>query len=277
VNIIDYKQYEEALCCEVGNKAANVSILSQKGYTVPNGFAITASFLKNCTISQNNSKLTSSFSKLKPPLVVRSSAIGEDSKDRSFAGIFDSVLNVVSLEDYISAVSTVYSSCKTPIRDNYMPNQILNMAILVQELVPAEHAGVVFTVNPANGDHSEAVIEYFNGLGVSVVSGKTTPQHLVIDRKSYKIKTFVRSGDGIGCFPNKDGGYKEVFLNGNKITCIDETMLEKIIKTATDIEELFGCPQDIEWAISGSELFILQSRPITTLLEGEDDNDKRCK
>ena len=267
MDIVTYDQYNEALRYEVGNKAANLSILYKKGYNVPKGFALTISFFQNNPdISSNNIKLLESFKRLNVPLVVRSSAIDEDSDSKSFAGIFESVLNIVSLDGYVSAINKVCNSATSLIYKKYAKeDKPAKMALLVQELVCAEHAGVVFTANPVNNNSFEMVIEYFNGLGISVVSGKTTPQHIIVDKGSHKVKEDIRNDKGIAYFPDSNGGCKEFFIGEEKVTRIDGFMLEEIIKKTIEIEKIFDYPQDIEWAVSNGKLFIIQARPITGL------------
>ena len=264
MNVIDHNRFNEDFRHEIGNKAANLFILRQNGFNVPNSFAITTSCLAGCGISKNNQCLADTFKRLKPPLVVRSSAVEEDSASRSFAGIFESVLNVVTLDDYVAALLKVCRSTNRVAYKSYISEKRpIKMAILVQELVPAEHAGVVFTINPVSGNRSEMVMEYFNGLGISVVSGKTTPQHLVIDKKTYSIKKMVKSDGGTGYFPVQSGGCKEINVNSIAVTYLSDNMLNDIITVSLAIERLFGAPQDIEWAVANGKAYILQTRPVT--------------
>jgi len=191
------------------------------------------------------------------PLAVRSSAVGEDGAAASFAGQFDSVLDVGSLAALEAAIRRCWASHWSARAQFYRTTRRatpLGMALVIQKQVDAAVAGVLFTVAPAaaggNGARAHMVIESCSGLAEGLVSGRTEPDRLVIDRSTGEVVSEVVAGQD----PHRAAR-----------ACLKERLAE-LVQYAEAIEEGFGCPQDIEWAIDRSgRVWIVQSRPITTL------------
>ena len=223
-----------------GGKAANLGFLLQNGYNVPEGFCISTKI--NNFDNKIKDKIFKKFIELNSKVAVRSSATAEDSKKLSFAGQFDTFLNIKNEKDLINSIKKCKNSVKSKRAISYAKNKkIINikMAVIVQKMINSDFAGVIFTIDPVN--KKDILIEIVKGLGNKLVSGKVTPNSYFIDRNSFNIKN------------------KTAFFN------LDKNNIKKLAETSLKIESLYKHPQDIEFAVKNREIFILQSRPITTL------------
>lgn len=223
-----------------GSKAVNLTFLMQEGFNIPDGFCISTKI--NKIDKKIKDEIIKRFKKLNSKVAVRSSAIVEDSKKVSFAGQFDTFLHINSEARLLNAIKKCWKSVKSKRVMAYLKNngiKNVKMAVIVQRMIAPDFAGVIFTVNPIN--KKDILIEVIKGLGDKLVSGKITPATLYVDKNNFRIK--------------KKSGLLE----------IKETLIEKLAKIASKIEKINNYPQDIEFAIKGSKIFILQSRPITTL------------
>ncbi|MBK5108144.1 MAG: hypothetical protein JJE12_08425 [Anaerolineales bacterium] len=204
------------------------------------------------------------------PLAVRSSATAEDLPGISFAGQQDTFLNITNRDDFIEAVVSSWSSLWTARAIGYrtrynIPQDQVAMAVILQEMVPSLSSGVLFTANPLTGSRLEMVIDATFGVGEALVSGQVEPDHYLIDGKSKIVIERILGSKAIAMYTAESGGLKV-----QEVTAQDETVLldEEILELAElglQIAELFEFPQDIEWAIASDQIFILQSRPVTTL------------
>jgi pyruvate,water dikinase len=179
---------------------------------------------------------------------VRSSATAEDLPGASFAGQHDSLLNVRGPEPLIEAVRrcwvSLYNERAVFYRlKNLVPHRSAAMAVIVQEMVPAEVSGVLFTANPVTGDTTRLIIEGAPGLGESLVSGRVNPERRTLDRQSLRA----------------------IEPAGPPRQCLTGPLTRRLGKLGLKAERLFGRPQDIEWAARDGRAFLLQSRPITAL------------
>ncbi len=204
------------------------------------------------------------------PLAVRSSATAEDAAGSSFAGAHATVLGVVGVTEVLEAVSTCWSSVFTDRALAYrIERRVLDepvVAVVVQQLVAADVAGVAFSAHPGGAAPHLVVVESARGLGESVVSGTVEPDHDEVDVRSW---TALRRRAGHQS--------QSVVLDGGRIRrqgagttaldrpVLDEATLIRIARTVRAVAEHFGVPQDVEWALVGEDLFIVQSRPITTI------------
>ena len=180
-------------------------------------------------------------------LAVRSSATAEDLPGHSFAGLYDTYLGISNLEDCLIAIKKCWASLWTERAYSYrqkngFDHSKVEMAVIVQSLIPADVAGVIFTADPVTGDDSRVVIEACPGLGDALVSGRVSPDRVVLDKRGLNVLSQTVSAH-----------------------CIDKQTAQKLAKLAIKAESEFGCPQDIEWAIHQDKIFLLQSRPITTI------------
>jgi len=207
-----------------------------------------------------------------PTVAVRSSAVSEDGETASFAGQQETFLNVRGVEDVLHRVRECWASFFSGRALFYRAEKgVLDdtrMAVVVQEMVVAEKSGVMFTADPIEKRLDRMVIEAVFGLGEGIVSGLLTPDHYVLDRDDGSIvREFVSVQTTALVCDEVSGGTVEVELSedegGARVLSNDE--LARLRDAGLTLETFFGSPQDIEWCIRGTELLLLQSRPITTL------------
>lgn len=205
-------------------------------------------------------------------VAVRSSATTEDLPDASFAGQQETMLNVIGSEAVLSAVQHCFASLWTDRAIQYRRNldiapRTVSLAIVVQRMVEAEVAGVLFTANPITGKRHQAVIDANPGLGVAVVSGATNPDHFVVQTTTGTIVE-RRLGDKQVLIQARTEGGIEQIERGISPTrsCLSDEQVRALTALGAQVEARFGAPQDIEWAIDPSgQISLLQARPITTL------------
>ena len=209
------------------------------------------------------------------PVAVRSSATAEDLPEASFAGQQDSYLNVHGLEDLLAAVRDCWASLWTARAMAYRARQgidpaTVSLAVVVQQLVDAEAAGVMFTANPSNGRRDEAVISAAWGLGESVVSGSVNTDNIVV-RKPDGTVIFTEIADkAVMTVPAEQRTHEQpVPDEQRKQPVLSESDAAELAAYGTRIENHYGAPQDIEWTGADGQFFFVQSRPITALPEAE--------
>jgi phosphoenolpyruvate synthase/pyruvate phosphate dikinase len=203
-------------------------------------------------------------------LAVRSSAIGEDGSAASFAGLHDTELGL-SADDVEAAVRRCWSSLWSPAalvyrRRRSLPLQGAAMAVVVQALVPADAAAVVFTRHPVTGRDDQLVINAIRGLGEPMVSGMATPDTVVVDKASGDVVEFSAGDDGERLIAT-DAGVTRV-TDGAGGPALAEPVLRELISLSLEVERAFGAPVDIEAAFARDRWYLLQARPITTHHEG---------
>ena len=277
--------FTEEACREVevaGGKGASLARMTTEGLPVPPGFVIPSYVLQNSIDAERMLELAASHSTrelqelvaaTEPPkekitaayenlvggrltatyklvgnkkVAVRSSAIAEDSEAASYAGQQETYLFVEGAEEvcrrvvdcwasFFSERALFYRSQKGSLED-------LRMAVVVQKMVDPEKSGVIFTVDPVRRRRDRMVVEAVRGIGERVVSGEVTPDHYALDRKG-KVK-------------------REKIVDDRVLT--DEE-LQRLGDLGRQLEERHGVAQDIEWAMIGEEIYLLQSRPVTTM------------
>lgn len=218
--------------------------------------------------------VVAAYSALGPdlPVAVRSSATAEDLPFASFAGQQDTFLGVVGADAVLEAVRRCWASLWTDRavayrETNGIDHGAVSIAVVVQVLVDAEVAGVLFTANPVTGRRREAVIDASPGLGEVVVSGAVNPDHFVVDVDTGRVterrigdkRMIIRAGPG--------GGTVRVERDATGATaCLDDRQLRDLAVLGRRVEMLYGAPQDAEWAIDAAgRIWLTQARPITTL------------
>ena len=211
------------------------------------------------------------------PLAVRSSATAEDSEVASFAGLQDTYLWVKGAEaipEYVrSCWASLYSvpSLSYRLKDG-TPESGVAIAVVVQKMVDARSAGVMFTRSPLTGDRSVITVESAWGLGSAVVSGEVTPDRFVIGKITGQISVRDISDKRIQDVPAESGGIKHIETPEDlrRAPSITDRELNALAEIGRRVEGHYGRPQDIEWAIDGrGEIFLLQSRP-ETVWSGKD-------
>ena len=210
------------------------------------------------------------------PVAVRSSAVGEDSQDATFAGQQETYLWVRGAEHVCDAVRDCWVSLFSPPAISYRLRlgdraQAPAMGVTVQSMVDAEVSGVMFTCNPMSGDPSVVAINASWGLGLAVVGGEVTPDDYLVSKVTREVvREHVHAKD-VQYVPDPAGsGAVRVAVPDDKREqrCLEPPALERLVEVARSVERHFGCHQDIEWALARNaegELFVVQTRPVTAV------------
>jgi rifampicin phosphotransferase len=206
------------------------------------------------------------------PVAVRSSATAEDLAYASFAGQQDTYLNVVGVAALLDAVRRCWASLWTDRANSYrnangIDHRSVALAVVVQHMIDASVAGVMFTANPVTGNRNETVIDASPGLGEAVVSGAVNPDHFVVNSVDRSIVT-RRLGDKKMMITSVPGGGTAHHELAGQSTgpCLDDQQLLQLVDLGQQVQQLYGAPQDTEWALDSAHRFWLtQARPITTL------------
>jgi len=204
------------------------------------------------------------------PVAVRSSATVEDLPGMSAAGQHDTYLNVRGEAAVLDAVRRCWASLWSARAIGYRARRgvgpgDVSIAVVVQQLVPAEAAGVMFTIDPVDGAQDKVVVSANWGLGESVVAGEVTPDVAVVDRASgtlvsYQVgsKEMMTVADGTGAqAAGTPAGLRSAAV-------LSPGQAGELARVGLAIEELYGEPVDVEWALAAGELFVVQARPVTT-------------
>ena len=206
------------------------------------------------------------------PVAVRSSATAEDLPFASFAGQQDTYLNVMGVPALLEAVRNCWASLWTDRATAYRASLGIDpdgvaLAVVVQRMVDADTAGVMFTANPLTGRRRQIVIDASPGLGEAVVSGAVNPDHFVVDALTGRILERKLGDKGVEVRPLPGGGTQS--LRGTAAggtACLTDRQVAGLARLGQQAEDHFGAPQDTEWAIDPTgALWLTQSRPITTL------------
>jgi len=208
-----------------------------------------------------------------PFVAVRSSATAEDLPTASFAGQQATYLNIKGNDQLIRAVQDCWASLYTAraiyyrVKNNF-PHEKVFISVIVQKMVNSNTAGVIFSINPATNNESEIVLEAGYGLGEAVVSGSITPDQYIIDKETLDIKTKkISSQEWMIVRDPREGNSikKDVPEDKQKQQVLTNDEIKKLSKLTNDIEKHYQCAQDIEFAIEGPNIYIVQARPVTTL------------
>ncbi|WP_254859731.1 phosphoenolpyruvate synthase [Natronomonas gomsonensis] len=211
-------------------------------------------------------------------VAVRSSATAEDLPDASFAGQQDTFLNVTG-DDLLDRVRECWASLFTQRAIYYRQEQgfdhsVVNIAVVVQQMVDAEKSGVMFTSHPSTGD-STMVIEAAWGLGEAVVSGAVSPDNYVVQRTNREIDVTVAEKKVMHLKDEETGETVERDVPEEKRTrrVLSDEDISRLVDLGERVEEYYGTPQDVEWAMTDAGDYMLQSRPITTIDEDDADSN----
>jgi pyruvate,water dikinase len=263
---------EESVDAEhYGGKAAQLAAAVRAGLPVPRGIALSVELVE--AIAAGSPTAIADFERawplLRAPLAVRSSAVGEDSDDASFAGQHLTCLNLRSAADGTEAVHAIWHSAHSDSAVAYRRRLGLTgtpgMAVVVQELVDAECAGVLFTQNPLDGA-DELVVEAAWGLGETVVAGLVTPDRFRVARGGAVLERVAGEKD-LAVTLAPEGGTQEVAISGERVRalCLDDGRLAALAQLAERCERVFSGARDLEWAFVGETLYLLQCRRVTTV------------
>lgn len=231
---------------QVGGKAFYLAMLARAGFPVPPGFLISATIEREIPDQALFAEVERHYQELgEPRVAVRSSALGEDAPGASFAGQYGSTLNVRGVPAILAAIERCRESLQSDHVAAYRRLQSLleadpRMAILVQRQIEAEVAGILFTRDPRRSDHSPMIIEASPGMGCAVALGTVTPDRYEVCHETGQVQAGPIDG------------------------CLDAAQLARLANLGREVETFFGQPQDIEWACSKGQCWILQARPITS-------------
>ena len=209
-------------------------------------------------------------------VAVRSSATAEDLPDASFAGQQETFLNVTE-DDLIERVKECWASLFSQRAIYYrnqkgFPHDEVDIAVVVQKMVDAEKSGVMFTSHPSTGD-PRIIIEAAWGLGEAVVAGAVSPDNYVVDRTTSEIEGMTVATKKVMHVKDEATGETvetEVPAEKRDEQVLTQSEIDRLVELGRTVEDHYGEPQDVEWAVVDGEVYMLQSRPITTIDENED-------
>jgi pyruvate,water dikinase len=205
-----------------------------------------------------------------PAVAVRSSAVGEDGEGASFAGQQATYLNVRGADAVLAAIKAcwagLWSARAVGYRRRLGDEAAPAIAVLVQALVLPDVAGVAFTVNPVTGDPAELLIDASWGLGEAVVSGRVTPDQVIVERATGAVRSYMVGTKEVEVIPDGAGvDVRDVPAARRQLKALSPQHIEALAALADAVEARQGPAQDLEWAIVGEQLYLLQARPITGL------------
>lgn len=279
-----------------GAKGLNLIKLNNHGLPVPDGFIIKtnsfASFLSYHNLqpseqnlaqkikeasfpSQMEAELLSSFQSLRktyPSVAVRSSSVAEDLEGASFAGQYETYLNIKTNEEFLQAVKECWSSYFAARVTEYKEEMNKNeeemplMAVVVQGLIHSDVSGVIFSENPVSGKTNEMMLTASYGLGEAIVSGLVTPDTFIVDKENFLIEKTLGTKE-LQIVPYQEGVIEQpVAEKMADQFCLSDDQLVEITQITKQVEALYGHGVDIEFGIANGSFYLLQARPITTAL-----------
>lgn len=258
----------------IGGKAASLVRLHRIGFDVPRGVCLTTTAYRDWRDAGDmtdalRAAIGEAYRALRRPLAVRSSSPAEDLAEASFAGQYATVLGVDTEADLVAAVEKCWHSAASTASDAYRAARLtampVEMAVLIQELVPADVAGVMFTLNPVSERADQLVINSNFGLGESVVSGHAEPDTYILDKASGKVLEATVGSKRVYT-PARGAHVEERELDRAKQEAfsLDDTQVATLVAAAARLEAHYDAPMDCEWAFVGRELHMLQARLVTT-------------
>ncbi|WP_368931313.1 PEP/pyruvate-binding domain-containing protein [Bacillus pumilus] len=279
-----------------GAKGLNLIKLNNHGLPVPDGFIIKtnsfSSFLSYHNLhpteqnladkikeasfpSQMEAELLSSFQSLRktyPSVAVRSSSVAEDLEGASFAGQYETYLNIKTDEEFLQAVKECWSSYfgvrVTEYKEEMDENEeeMPLMAVVVQGLIHSDVSGVIFSENPITGKTNEMMLTASYGLGEAIVSGLVTPDTFVIDKETLSIEKSLGTKE-LQIIPYQEGVIEQTVTEELASQfCLNDDQLVEITHITKQVEALYGHSVDIEFGIANGTFYLLQARPITAAL-----------
>ncbi|WP_426977565.1 PEP/pyruvate-binding domain-containing protein [Pseudarthrobacter sp. O4] len=284
-----------------GGKGANLGELLRAGFPVPEGFIVTtaayASMLEDTgpggTLAgllqtgadgarireaigsvrlpeQLRRTITDAYRRLGAgPVAVRSSGTAEDLPGAAFAGQHDTFLNILGEDALIRAITGCWASLWTDRAISYRHRQKIRpedvaIAVVVQTMVSADAAGVMFSADPLTGRRDRILIDAGAGLGEAVVSGRVTPEHYVLDSHA-RVRQWTPGGHETVIRATPKGGTVETAGEPGTGQLLSKRQLARLAGIARQVTAHFGTPQDMEWAVAGGRTYLLQARPMTAL------------
>lgn len=211
-------------------------------------------------------------------VAVRSSATAEDLPSASFAGQHETYLGICGIDEIIRYIKKCWASLWSSQAISYrismgFEHLKVDLAVVVQLMIDAEAAGVMFTANPVNGRRDEMLISAGYGLGESIVSGQITPDTFILSKSGNVKEQFLGSKE-IRILLSENGTVlEEVPMKKRQEFCLGNREFQQLTDLAKAVEQHYGCPMDTEWALSQGKIYMLQARPITTALSDSEATD----
>jgi len=213
------------------------------------------------------------FNDERQPVAVRSSGTAEDLDDASFAGQQETYLYVIGEDEVVKYVRECWASLYNDSaifyrKEHKFDEHDISIAVVVMRMVNSEKAGVMFSVNPINKNYNEVLMEAAWGLGEGVVQGIVNPDNLVITKDTYSyVRKHVPNKDIMVIRASERGGSKIVNIEDERKSApvLSDSEVKDLVDLAKKAEQYYGKPQDLEWAFEKGKMYLLQSRPITTL------------
>ncbi|VTS03692.1 pyruvate phosphate dikinase pep pyruvate-binding protein : Pyruvate phosphate dikinase PEP/pyruvate-binding protein OS=Rhodopirellula sp. SWK7 GN=RRSWK_04808 PE=4 SV=1: PPDK_N: PEP-utilizers [Gemmata massiliana] len=271
-DILFFDEISDAEAHLVGGKGLSLGKTARAGLPVPAGFVVTTQAYRRLADRGIRADagfvraVAGAYETLGNGLVaVRSSATAEDAADTSFAGQQETILGVKGDEPLLDAIERCWRSLFTERAVAYRAKQNVDgaglaMAVVVQKLVPAEAAGVLFTRDPLDPDGKRMLAEASWGLGEVVVSGRVQPDRFTLDRDTGSVLTRVLGSKAIRVTA---GVEEHVPAELQRQFCLSDAALSQLVDLGRKVEAFYGDPRDIEWAFAGGTFHLLQARPIT--------------
>ena len=203
-------------------------------------------------------------------VAVRSSAPAEDAADTSFAGIHDSFTDIAGLDALVEAVRKCWASLWSERALTYRSVQSVSeepaVAVVVQRMVDSDRSGVAFTADPRTGARDHVVVEAATGLGEVVVGGQVEPDTYTVSKDGFRVLDVHIGAQDFAITADADGEHRtEIPVTERGIRVLTDAQAERLALLAVSVEEHYQAPQDLEFAFAGDKLWIVQTRPITTL------------
>ncbi len=314
--VLFFKEIDKHDLPSVGGKGANLGEMTQAGFPVPDGFAVTVAsydlFLEKNemaakieevlkAVDVNNSdqleKASKDIAKIigtgdipeeveravhkaykkisgrfrSAQVAVRSSATAEDLPDASFAGQQATFLNITGFNNLMTAVRDCWASLFTARaifyrEQNKIKHEQVKISVIVQKMVQSEVSGVMFTINPVTNDKDRIIIESVWGLGEMIVQGSVTPDHYEVQKGTFDILSKQISKQEIQLSKKGEKTIEtDVPVRIQEEQKLPDEMIVQMAKIGNKLQEHYYFPQDVEWAKEGNRLYIVQTRPITTI------------
>ncbi len=297
--VLKFEEITKDDVAAAGGKGANLGEMTRASIPVPPGFVVTAAaydlyMARNGIVPEtyeDSEKLRSAiregqlpeeirkavlevYQDLCKPVAVRSSATAEDLEDASFAGQQETYLNVNGEEELFDAVRNCYASLWGDRAVSYRKTtgydrMKVSLAVVIQEMVESESAGVMFTSDPS-GDPANVHINASYGLGEAVVSGLVNPDEYITDREGHLLNVHTGSKEAQIVYREKGTGKIPVPEELRRKNVLNGARIAELVQEGIRIEEHYGHPMDIEWAVRDDRIYILQARSITTLGSGKE-------
>jgi rifampicin phosphotransferase len=268
----------------VGGKGASLIAMTAAGFPVPPGFILDvgahrAFLAANGLAGDLERSILEAYRELSArcgagaglSVAVRSSATVEDDVEASFAGAFDTFLNVQGEAALLDAVKRCWSSLQGPrvsalLQARNLAPESVGMAVVVQQMVLAEASGILFTRHPLTGNRNELVVNAAWGVGDAIVGGRVEPDDLVIDKATRRV-IHRTPGEKQVMSVAAPHGTQDVAVDPlrQKAWVLSDAQLENLARMGCALEAHFGTPQDIEWALVEDRLYVLQSRPVALI------------